>query len=133
MTTTARDLRSVTRFIQSKALVITDRGDNFPDVTIWSGFRSITHQMSGTRRSHESIAPPMPANGGLVLTSTNPSRRVNSPKTIACAMKQAWASRRIGIERLPKLDSGSRRTSTPSRYSRLGYRWLGSSYPRADV
>ena len=126
-TTTARDLRSVTRFIQSKAFVITDRGDNFPDVTIWSGFRSITHQTSGTRRSQESIAPPIPANGGLVLTITSPSLRVNSPRATACTMKQAWASRRIGIERLPKLDHGSRRTSTPSSHSRLGYRWLGSS------
>jgi hypothetical protein len=30
----------------------------------------MTHQTSGTRRSQESIAPPIPANGGLVLTST---------------------------------------------------------------
>ena len=132
-TTTARERRKVTRFIQSNSLVSTECGDSFPATTIWSGLRSMTHHTSGTRRIQASIAPPKPANGGLVLTRTKPRPRVKMPRAMACTMKLAWASRRTAIELLPKLENGKRRTSTPSRNSRRGYRWPGSSYPRADV
>ena len=42
----------------------------------------MTHQTSGTLLTKEIIAPPAPANGGLVLTITRDSPRVKIPQAI---------------------------------------------------
>ena len=58
---------------------------------------------------------------------------MKSPRAIAWSTNSHCASSRTAIDDLPKEDSGSRRTSTPRSRSRAGYRFEGSSYPRAEA
>ena len=119
-TITSLACMSVRWFIQSNIRATRDRAESRPDVTIWSGLMSITHQTSGTRRSTESPQPPNPAKGGLVLTRIAVGPGVTSARSMACTMKNSWAMSRTAIDPLPKLDHGSRLTCTPARSSRRG-------------
>ena len=57
--------------------------DILPSATTWSGFRSMSQNFSGTRRSFDRNTPTSPAVGGKVLTNTAARCRTNSPTTVA--------------------------------------------------
>ena len=132
-TITSRAAASARRFIQSNTLTAQEPGRIRPTATSWSGLTSITHHTIGTRRIAAATAPKNPMNGGLVLTSRQATREWNRTRGNACATNSSCAASRMTILPFPKLESGSRRTSTPARDSREIYRTVGSSYPRLAV
>ena len=117
-TTTCRARWSAIRLMTSNRRVRSDVFERRPAETIWSGLMSITHQVSGAPRMSDTNVPPSPAKGGLVLTSTASTLRMRRLRKMACVMNRTCATRRTAIDDLPKLDSGSRRTSTPCSDSR---------------
>ena len=130
-TSTAR--RRITRLNHVKIRATSDFSLMIPSWIAWSGFRSMTQNLIGTRR----IAPASTAAnehiGGEVLTTMHSSFRAVTACQKHCVMNKNIATARTGRLFLPKDERGTRTTSTPSRISRAGKALDGSSYPRREV